>query len=161
MDIILHWSVGFILGTLIVLPFILGRWIYDYDTHRWTQVCWGPVVDSETARQLNIKGGELATPELHPLTSSRFVLYHIIIANLCGILALVPDLSTFWGGSNLDHGLMADIFFFHATIDKLSPSTAESITGYVFISALLVWLLVVSIAMYAQNDKDCKESVVY
>lgn len=161
MDILLHWSVGFILGTLIVLPFIFGRWIYDYENHTWVQVCWGPVVDTSTARQLNIKDSELATPELHPITTSRFLFYHLLIANFCGFIALAPDLGQLWNAGSMDHGLWADFFFFHASIDSLSASTASTISGYAFIAAILVWLIVISLAMNAQNDNDCRESAVY
>ena len=161
MDILLHWSVGFILGTLIILPFILGRWIYDYDNHTWVQVCWGPVVDNTTACKLKIKESELATRELYPLTSSRFIYYHLIIANICGILALMPDLPQLWGNSGLDHGLWADFFFFHGTIDKLPVGFADTISGYVLIATMLIWFIVVSIAVNAQNDNDVRESAVY
>jgi hypothetical protein len=161
LDFLLHWSVGFILGTLIALPFITGRWIYDYDAHKWVQVRWGPVVDKITARRLGISSAELATPELYPLTSSRFIIYHLIIANACAVLALVPDLGIFTGNGNGDHGLWADLFFFHATIDKLPASTGAAMGPYLFIIALLVWLIVVTIAMGMQNDSECKESVVY
>lgn len=152
---------GFILGTLIVLPFITGRWVYDYDTHKWVPVRWGPVVDPRSARRLGIKNSEVATPELYPLTSSRFVIYHLIIANVCGIVALLPDLGQLWGITNGDHGLIADLFFFHATLDKLPLGTSQAITPYMFIMALLVWLIVVSVAVGVQNDKECRESAVY
>ena len=161
MDILLHWSVGFILGTFIVMPFILGRWIYDYETYSWVQVKWGPVTDSSTARKLNMQCSELATKELHPITSSRFIIYHLIIANVCGVVALVPDLGQLLFGSSADHSIFANVFFFHTTIDSLSVSNAESLSGLAFIAAILVWIIVVSIAVHTQNDKDCRESAVY
>ncbi len=152
---------GFILGTLIALPFITGRWVYNYDEHKWVQVKWGPVVDATTAENYGVSGCELATPELYPLTSSRFIKYHLIIANLCAILALVPDIPQVMGANGADHGLWADIFFFHATIDKLPASTTTAVSPYMFIVALLVWLIVWTIAINAQSDSECKESVVY
>jgi len=80
---------------------------------------------------------------------------------MCGILALVPDLAQLIFGNGADHGLWADIFFFHATIDKLSPETVNAVAGYVFLIALLVWLIVVSLALNAQTDRECKESIIY
>ena len=157
----MHWSVGFILGTLIILPFITGRWIYDYDTHKWIPVRWGPVVDKSTAAQFRISSAELATPELYPLTSSRFIIYHLILANLCGIFALMPDMLEITGLTASDHGLWADFFFFHASIDKLPASTSQALIPYVFIIAILVWLIVVTIAVGVQSDSKVKESVVY
>ncbi len=161
LDFLLHWSVGFILGTLILLPFITCRWIYDYDTHKWIQVRWGPVVDKQTAHRLGIASGELATSELYPLTSSRFVLYHLITANVCAVIALLPDLGQLVGNNGTDHGLIADLCFFHATIDKLPAGTGVAIAPYMFIIAMLVWLIVITIALGAQSDSECKESAVY
>jgi hypothetical protein len=159
MDFLLHWSIGFILGTLIALPFITGRWIYDYDAHKWIPVRWGPVVDSTTARRHGITGSEIATPELYPLTSSRFVIYHLILANVCGFLALAPDLPQLAGMNGTDHGLLADMFFFHASIDKLAPATSAVILPYVFGIAILVWVIVISVAVGIQSDSKVKESV--
>jgi hypothetical protein len=158
---LLHWSVGFILGTLILLPFITGRWIYDYNEHKWIPVRWGPVVDAETSQRFGIGHAELATPELYPLTSSRFIVYHMLFATVCGFIALVPDLGSLIGNPAADHGLWADFFFFHASLDSLPLTTSEMITPYIFIVALLVWLIVATIASGAQSDSDCKESVVY
>ena len=161
MDLLLHWSVGFILGSAILLPFIFGRWIYDYDSQSWTQVCWGPVVNSITARKLKIKISEVASKEIYPITSSRFIIYHSIIANVCGILALVPDIGFLWGNSSFDRGIISNIFFFHATIDKLPADFAESISIYIFIATIIFWLIIVALAVNAQIDKDCRENFVY
>ena len=161
LDFLIHWSVGFLLGTLIALPFIADRWIYDYNAHKWVPVRWGSVVNKTTARKLGLKSGELATPELHPLTSSRFILYHLIIANVCAVMALVPDIPQLFGVNGTDHGLWADIFFFHASIDKLPMSTGETLGPYLFIVALLVWTIVWTVALNFQSDSDCKESAVY
>ncbi len=160
-DFLLHWSVGFILGTLIVLPFIYSRWIYDYDAHKWIQVRWGPVPQKGSARQLNTTTTEQATKELYPLTSSRFILYHLIVANLCGVLALLPDVDQIWGGNGMDHAIWANIFFFHTSIDTLSAGTVDAVIGYAFIAALMVWLIVVSIAVNAQIDRKCVENTLY
>ena len=161
MDFLLHWSVGFLLGTLIALPFITGRWIYDYDSHKWISVCWGPVIDRSTAAKYGIGGAELATPELHPLTSSRFIKYHLIIANTCAVLALAPDFPQLFGANGTDHGIWAEVFFFHATIDKLPVTTGELWGLYLFIVSILVWVIVVTIAVQIQHDTDVKESAVY
>jgi len=161
LDFLLHWSVGFLLGTLIALPFITGRWVYDYDAHKWVQVRWGPVMDSATARRFGIKSSEVATPELYPLTSSKFIIYHLLLANLCAIVALVPDVGQLFGNNSTDHGLWANIFFFHASIDQLPASTSAAITPYVFVIAMLVWLIVVTVALGVQSDSTVKESVPY
>jgi len=154
LDFILHWSVGFVMGTLIVLPYIFGKWTYDYDNQSWTQICWGPIVNKTTAKKMNMKHRDIATFELKPITSSRFIFYHLIIANVCGIISLAPDLEQLWGGNGLDHSWWSNIFFFHATIDNLSSNIVESITIYMFITVILIWLIVISIAVNAQNDKD-------
>ena len=159
MDFLLHWSVGFILGTLIVIPFIFGRWIYDYNTHTWVRVRWGPVSGKGTTQHLTKLQTESATKELYPLTSSRFILYHLIVANVCGFLSLAPDLEQIWGANGGDHALWANFFFFHASIDKLDASTVDVMTGYAFITAILVWMMVIGIATNAQIDRDGRENI--
>jgi hypothetical protein len=116
------------------------------------------VVNKKLARRIKTKTTELASKELYPITSSRFIIYHAIIANLCALLALLPDIGILWGDSGLDHGLWANIFFFHTTIDNLPGNLVSTYTIYVFINVLILWVLIVSIAINAQIDKDCKEN---
>lgn len=118
-------------------------------------------MSASTAHRMGITSAELATPELYPLTTSRFVIYHLILANLCGVLALMPDLFELTGITATDHGLWADFFFFHASIDKLPVTTSLALVPYVFIMAILVWFIVVTIALGAQSDSTVKESAVY
>lgn len=161
MDFLFHWSVGFIAGSIIVIPFILGRWIYDYDNQTWIQVRWGPVINEKMARHLKLECTELASKELYPITSSRFIIYHSIVANLCGIIAIVPDIGILWGKYSLDHTIWADLFFFHATIDNLPNTVVMEYSSLIFIIALLIWVLVVAIAINAQIDKEYMENFVY
>jgi hypothetical protein len=119
------------------------------------------VLDKVTARRLNIKISEVASKELYPITTSRFIFYHTIIANLCGILALLPDIGILWGNSTTDHGMIANIFFFHATIDNLPTPLITGLSIYIFTATILFWLIVIAIAVNTQIDKDCRENFVY
>ena len=72
MDPICHWALGFILGTLIILPFIRERCVFDYSAQKWVAVKWQEI-QKETDKWVVTKNkksddAEIITYELHPIT---------------------------------------------------------------------------------------------
>ncbi len=157
MDPIGHWALGFILGTFIILPYIRDRSIYDYGSQKWISVKWRKVtrvtnkwfIFKRKPKPVRI------TNELHLITRSRFVIYHLVFANLCGMIAWLPDIGQLWGDSTTDHAWWADAFFFHKTIDTISFGTINTISFEIFfaICAILLWLSVITYAWFIQYDK--------
>ncbi len=166
MDPIGHWALGFICGTLIILPFIKDRCIYDYANQKWVSVKW-EALRKDTNKWLISRGkrkqeAEIVSYELHPLTSSRFIIYHFLIANLCGLIALLPDIGQLWGDPHTDHQLWADAFFFHRFFDSTYLGTPNPISFELFLvgAAISVWIMAISVAWYIQYDKKPVESVL-
>ena len=161
-----HWALGFICGTIIILPFIKERYIYNYETHKWISVKWTQVHkrSKKWVRSRGKKKEELdiLTNELHPITTSRFMFYHFLFANLCGFFALLPDIGQLWGDHHTDHQWWADIFFFHNIFDTIYLGTPNPISFSTFIAgaAIATWIIVITLAWYLQYDNKPLESVL-
>lgn len=118
-----HFAVGLMCGIIIMIPFLKDRSLYDYDRQRWVSIEWMPVIkpDMSTGDKkiftMERTEDSVVTYELNPLTRSKFMMWTPFIAIICGILALLPDISHLWGDSAMDKSRYADLFFFHYTID--------------------------------------------
>ncbi len=166
MEPIGHWALGVICGTIILLPFIKERYIYNYKTQKWISVKRTRIQKRLNkwvrARGKNNKEAEIISHELHPITTSRFMFYHFILANLCGFLALLPDIGRLWGDHQTDHQWWADIFFFHKIFDTIYLGTPNPISFATFITgaAIGLWIIVLTISWHVQYDKKPLESVL-
>jgi len=161
MDPIGHWAFGFICGTLIILPFIKDRSIYDYDSQKWVSVKWRKVTRGANKWFIFKRKPKPVriTNELHLITRSRFIIYHLIFANLCGIIAYLPDIGQLWGDSTTDHHWWADAFFFHRTFDNMSFGTINTISFEIFlvVCAIILWFAVIIYAWSIQYDNKSIE----
>jgi hypothetical protein len=164
MDPIGHWALGFILGTLIVLPFIRERCVYDYTAQKWVAVKWQEI-KKESGKWLldkneKIQEVDIITAELHPLTRSRFVLYHFIFASFCGFLAMAPDIGQLWGDAHTDHQWWVDMFFFHRFFDRTYLGTSNPISFETLLIGLAIgiWILTMIVSWYTQYDNTPVET---
>ena len=118
-----HFSIGMILGTVIILPLLKEKMLFDYDRQKWITFDWNISSKSNVERKFSIKPivGEVSnsgnTSELNPISRSNFNRRIPIVAILSGLFALIPDLPVLWGNSNLDGSKFAEFFFFHRSID--------------------------------------------
>lgn len=106
-----------------MLPFLRDRSLFDYNTQKWVSIEW----IKYTRAKNTSKGVELVTDknesyfsitdELNPITKSKFAIFMPFVAIICGLFALVPDISHLWGNSTLDQSPLANLFFFHYAID--------------------------------------------
>ena len=159
MDPIGHWALGFILGTLIILPFIRERCVFDYSAQKWVAVKWQEI-QKETDKWVVTKNkksddAEIITYELHPITRSRFTFYHFIFASLCGFIALIPDIGQLWGDAHTDHQWWSDIFFFHRFFDRQYLGTPNPISFETLLigTAIGIWIMAMIYSWYVQYDK--------
>jgi len=142
-----HWAVGFILGTLILLPFLFDRMVYNYDLQKWESVSIRkpPRGIKSTVTQRNH-----VNQDLIPVTRSRFLRIYPPFATTCGILSMLPDLGALYGDNKMDNGGWSDLFFYHRWIDFYSHSHEISLEPLLFAFAILLGMTVMLIAWKVQ-----------
>ncbi|UCH88686.1 MAG: hypothetical protein JSV49_10605 [Thermoplasmata archaeon] len=168
-----HFAIGLLCGTIIMLPFLRDRSLYDYDKQKWVSIEWIQYTKTEitpSSRKLitsdNVKNDSI-TNELNPITKSKFILYTPIIAVICGFFAMLPDISHLWGNSSLDQSHWADFCFFHYTLDHLYINNQFVITNgaltetfIVFTSVVFMVSLMAISQNYQYNRKNYENVVV-
>ena len=168
-----HFAVGMLCGVIIMLPFLRDRSLYDYDKQRWVSIEWIPIPRNERrfnyndVAPVNSTDENIVTYELNPLTKSKYMAWTPLVAVICGIMALMPDISHLWGDPSLDRSRFADLFFFHYTIDAYWAAhgftMAKSLTvelPLLFITAATM-LCLMAIAQDFQYNRKNLENCVY
>jgi hypothetical protein len=157
-----HFAIGLLCGTLIMLPFLRDRSLFDYERQRWVSIEWMPYIRSshtpEGTKLFSTDNNteDSVTNELNPITKSKFMLLAPIVALICGVLALLPDISHLWGVSSLDKSRVADVFFFHYTLDSFFVSNGFPVMEGLVIEASLIFStagLMLCLLAISQNNQ--------
>jgi hypothetical protein len=168
-----HFAIGLLCGAIMMLPFLRDRSLYDYDKQKWVSIEWiryNHTQKTHTVRKLITAEGleeDSITNELNPITKSKFTLFTPFVAILCGLFALLPDISHIWGDSSLDKTQLADLFFFHRTLDQMYASSEFLVSNsalsemlVVSMSLMIIFSLMAISNNFQYNYKNFENVVV-
>jgi len=117
MDFIGHFTMGFLIGTLLMTPFLRERVTYDEAEGRFVGIAFAALPEVQ-GRLRPHRGLTPLSQDYIPLSNNRFVQFATVVAVLCGLIAAGPDIGQLYGDSTTDESIIAETMFFHSAIDR-------------------------------------------